>query len=118
MKPAPALTLRQLSWCFALALSLLFTQFAGQRHRIDHTLWASAQQAGSGAKASWTGATWTEATHSCIALDAATLADSVCANAVFFAPAALGATLWLSAVLPRDLPFTAHFRSRAPPRLP
>jgi hypothetical protein len=113
MKPAPASTLRQLSWCFVLAVSLLFTQFAGQRHRIDHTPWAGVNQAGQSAKISWS-----DATHSCIALDAATLADGVCASQLLLAPAAIGATLWLSAALSRELRFIALFRSRAPPRVP
>ena len=113
MKPAPALTLRQLSWCFVLAVSFLFTQFAGQRHRIDHTPWASTKQAGQSAKISWS-----NATHSCIAQDAASLVDGICASQLVLAPAAIGPALWLSAALPREVPFTALFRSRAPPRLP
>ena len=116
MKPAKALSWRQLSWCLALALSLLVTQFAGQRHRIDHTRWGNAGGVATALNASWLGNT--DATHSCIALDAATLGDSVGGTLSLAAPVLLGATL---IVLPAchswAAAFKPHFRSRAPPSL-
>lgn len=109
---------RQLSWGLALALALLFSQFAGQRHRIDHTLWLTdaALQQGPGAINSLAAEGYVDATHSCIALDGASLAAGLATALPAFAPlpcstpapALQADSLW-------DAPFMAHFRSRAPP---
>jgi hypothetical protein len=123
MKTAKVHSWRQLSWCFALVLSLLFSQFAGQRHRIDHTRWLAGitSSANVVAQADFSGgwAGTTDATHSCIALDAATLADGMGCAILPVIPL-LGSALLLPgpAFLKWDALFSAHFRSRAPPVLP
>lgn len=120
MKRANASSLRQLSWCFALALSLLFSQFSGLKHRIDHTRWrteVSQEQTLAAASAPYSGG-YTDANHSCIALDAISLADCIAASLMVFVPVISKATR--IALLPCylwDASFIAHFRSRAPPAL-
>ena len=113
-KPASALTWRQFYWLIALALSLLATQFVGQRHRIDHSLWIAGGAQQSERPTGW--AAGSEATHSCIALDAACLADQLTAIRL-----ALPSDSFTSP-LPLPLPdalwipiFRCNFLSRAPP---
>lgn len=114
LKRAKIATLRQFSWCLALALSLLLSQFLGLQHRIDHTRWLtdfSQQQAKEA-----TSSGYVDATHSCIALDAVSLADGVATSLIHFAPSLTQAVhLVLLHAYQWDEPFAAYFHSRAPP---
>ncbi len=117
MKPANALSWRQLCWLFALALSLLASQFVGQRHRIDHSVWLANGAQLSERPSGW--AVGSEATHSCIALDAACLADLLTDAQHPTAPRAF------TSPSPLPLPgaiwapfFSTYFHSRAPPLTP
>lgn len=119
MKRAPASSLRQLSWCVALALILLLSQFLGLQHRIDHTRWLadSNQQLASEVSPSRYNA-YIDATHSCIAIDAVSLADGIATNLIHFAPSLTQAVHFVVLhAYQWDAPFSAHFHSRAPPSL-
>ncbi|MDO8650971.1 MAG: hypothetical protein Q7R66_02135 [Undibacterium sp.] len=120
MNRAKASSLRQLSWCFALALSLLFSQFSGFKHRIDHTRWRSDVSLTQNIEASssrYSGG-YTDANHSCIALDAISLADCIAGTLMGFIPTITKATrVALASCYLWDASFIAHFRSRAPPSL-
>ncbi|CAN5211782.1 hypothetical protein BH11PSE11_BH11PSE11_09090 [soil metagenome] len=110
----------------ALILSLLFAQFSGLQHRIDHARWASddgistfdAQTIAESGSRLVSDNSWKSASHSCVAFDAAALADTFDAT-----PCVLVLALNADAV-PRqlsgaswDAPVTHHFLSRAPPAL-
>jgi hypothetical protein len=97
-----------------LALAMLFAQFAGQLHRIEH--------------ANWNGAgtpQWSQSeqesdalkSHSCLVFDAITLADLLSTGLVL--AVALAGRHVLNQRLFRSVhlgAFTALFLSRAPPR--
>lgn len=110
-KPLP---LNQLTWVVAIALSLLFAQFAGQYHRIEHTQWRSDASLHRMSQSQNDG--YDGKSHSCLTFDAATLADTIGAAP----PIALlleGTHLlaqWI-AFTSWDAPVTHHFLSRAPP---
>ena len=93
----------------ALAVALLFAQWTGLAHRIDHaplsTLHAqSAEEDDSGLN------------HSCVAFDAAAVADAIhlppCAVPILASAKVLA--LW-AAFESWDAPLVLHFSSRAPP---
>jgi len=111
---AKPLSLNQLTWVIAITLSLLFAQFAGQSHRIKHTQWYGGTSLQQHAQPQY--ADYDNKNHSCLAFDAATLADTC--DAV--PPMALlleGTHLlaqWI-AFISWDAPVTRHFQSRAPP---
>ena len=109
---------RQLAWCLALAMSLLVTQFGGQWHRINHARWldgtVTTQVKAENPERQWAGLV--DVKHSCIALDALSLANGAASAIALLLPAynatlifnTVGACLW-------DAPFNAQFNSRAPP---
>ncbi len=105
-------TQRNAALALLLALALLFAQWAGLTHRIEH---AQLQQAV--AHASLTGgADESRAHHSCVAFDAATVADSIHVPP-FAAPLLASArvlALW-TAFTSWDAPQVRHFSPRAPP---
>ncbi len=95
-----------------LMIAMLFAQWTGLDHRIRHAALpysvASFGQIDSDDN---------NAYHSCIALDAAALADSISPNP-YLAPLLTGArvlALW-AAFASWDAPFSIHFSSRAPPQ--
>ena len=111
---AKPLSLNQLIWVCAITLSLLFAQFAGQYHRIEHTQWRGDASLHRLVQLSSDGDD--NKSHSCLTFDAATLADALGAAP----PVALlleGTHLlaqWI-AFISWDAPVAHHFLSRAPP---
>jgi len=89
-----------------LVAALLFAQWAGLSHRIDHTPFLSAAADGYDS----------DAEHSCLAFDAAAAADAI--HLPPFAAPLLASThvlaLW-AAFASWDAPLVLHFSSRAPP---
>ena len=114
MKRAMILSSSRKTWIFALVLSLLFTQFLGQHHRLRHAKWDGNTLVQQIYKTSSNGLD--ETNHSCIVYDAATLADTVSAcvaipldfTGKYLLAQAILATSWVA-------PFTHFFLSRAPP---
>lgn len=102
----------------ALVMALLFAQWLGQMHRVAHDgLQAVISQVSSDTSpVSQLVAHLGDASHSCAAFDAATLAAGICtaAMAVPVLPNLHALALWI-AFASRSTPFTAHFHSRAPP---
>jgi hypothetical protein len=117
MTRAKTLSLNQLTWLFALALSLLFAQFTGQRHRIDHAKWQESAGIYQLVQSQYDG--YDHKDHSCITFDAATLADAIGAALVLVLLAAGLHMLaqWI-AFISWDAPVTRYFLSRAPPVFP
>ena len=107
---------RQFAWCLALAMSLLVTQFSGQWHRINHARWlaGAAQAQTENTDRQWSGLG--DVSHSCIALDALSLANGA-AGATTLPLLTIHAALIFTSLTPSfwDAPFHAQFRSRAPP---
>lgn len=101
-----------------LVAALLLVQWVGLRHRIVH----AGENHGHHALVQMDVSTHQphgddDAEHSCVAFDAATLADSIGA-VPFLAPLRSDRhtlALWL-AFASWDAPFLCHFSSRAPPR--
>lgn len=94
-----------------LMMAVLFAQWAGLHHGIRH---AGLQQ--SPVSFAQIEDDESEAQHSCIAFDAAALADSI-PLAPYLVPLLTGArvlALWI-AFASWDAPFTSFFSSRAPP---
>ena len=91
-----------------LVAALLFAQWAGLAHRIDHGPLATQAAAPDGHEP--------EAGHSCVAFDAAAVADAIHLppfNARLLTGAKVLA-LW-AAYASWDAPLVLHFSSRAPP---
>ena len=107
---------RQFAWCLTLAMSLLVTQFAGQWHRVNHARWLSgaAQTQVENTDRQWSGLG--DVSHSCIALDAVSLASGA-AGAMTLPPLKIHPALIFTnlALTIWDAPFHAAFQSRAPP---
>lgn len=96
-----------------LMAAILCAHWAGMTHRVAHAFLAQAIVADAGAKDSGD-----KAGHSCVAFDAATLADSL-SLPLFPPPAPVSAAvlaLW-AAFDGWQAPFTPYFSSRAPPVL-
>ena len=94
-----------------LAAALLFAQWTGLAHRIDH-----APLTGMQAQAGETDHHDTDVHHSCVAFDAAAVADAIHLPP-FIAPLLASAhvlALW-AAFQSWDAPLVRHFSSRAPP---
>ena len=105
--------MNQAPWLFALVFSLLFAQFSGLQHRIEHAKWNNGQSI---VRADVSHNAKDDPKHSCSLFDAATLADSVNAAPPCPLPSA-GAylpALWLMRAS-WDAPLLLPFRSRAPP---
>jgi len=99
----------RLAVAILLVAALLFAQWAGLAHRADHGPLASQHLDEPGDDDSHAG-------HSCVAFDAAAVADAMTLPS-FVAPALTGATvlaLW-AAFASWDAPPVLHFASRAPP---
>lgn len=97
-------------------MSLLVTQFAGQWHRINHARWlAGATQARiENSDRQWT--SLGDASHSCIALDAVSLASGAAGATSLPLLNIHALQIFTSlALIYWDAPFHAQFRSRAPP---
>jgi hypothetical protein len=110
---------RQLNCCIALVWSLLFSQFFGLQHRIDHTRWPASfsQTKIDGVKVGPYTSGYIDSTHSCIALDALSLANCVSSTLQLVVPQITAATpLAVHLFHPWKALFVAHFRSRAPPQ--
>lgn len=93
-----------------LMAALLFAQWAGLAHRVDHGPLASLHAD------SADGSTPEEGSHSCVAFDAAAVADAI-SLPPFAAPPMTGAkvlALW-TAFVSWDAPPALPFSSRAPP---
>lgn len=105
--------MNQAPWLFALVLSLLFAQFSGLQHRIEHAKWNDGQSI---VRADVSDSAKRDLQHSCSLFDAATLADSV--NAALPCPLLVAGTylpaLWILRAS-WDAPLLLPFRSRAPP---
>jgi hypothetical protein len=114
MTRAKTLSLNQLMLIFAVTVSLLFAQFAGQHHRIDHTRWQANISLHQLIQAQYDG--YDDKHHSCITFDAATLADTVGAaiSIALLAPGTHMLAQWID-FISWDAPLTLHFLSRAPP---
>lgn len=95
----------------ALAVALLFAQWFGLAHRVAHAPWQHAH-----AYSSAFPDEGNDASHSCVAFDAAAIADAI-ALPPFIAPL-LASTkvlaLWIT-FASWDAPAAHHFFSRAPP---
>jgi hypothetical protein len=116
MSRAKPYSLNQLIGTFALVLSLLVTQFAGQLHRIEHAGW----QSGANVQLALPALSGDDLgkNHSCLVFDASTLADTACvafAALPFIAGTHLVAQ-WI-AFLSWDAPVVHHFLSRGPPEI-
>lgn len=114
MKRPQPIRLSQLGWGWMLIIALMFTQFAGQKHRIDHTRWledSSAQVRLAAATPSTL-----DINHSCIFYDAATMADGV-ASLPYAAPLLNGTALTQATALSASWSAAAvrYFCARAPP---
>jgi hypothetical protein len=107
---------RQFAWCLVLAMSVLATQFGGQWHRINHArgLAATAQLQLEYAERQWS--VFGDASHSCIALDAVSLASGATAAITLLLPVFHAALIFTARIACLwDAPFNAQFHSRAPP---
>lgn len=93
-------------------IAVLFAQWMGLDHRIKHAVWPD-----SVASIGQIDSDDSNAYHSCIAFDAAALADSISLNP-YLAPLLTGTqvlALW-AAFASWDAPFSIYFSSRAPPQ--
>jgi hypothetical protein len=114
MSRAKNLSLSQLTSVFALAFSILFTQFVGQHHRIEHTKWQAGTNLQRLVQTPYDG--FDETRHSCVTFDATTLAQAI--GAALAIAMLVGGTHMLAqwiACISWDAPVTPHFLSRAPP---
>ena len=108
-----------IAFTMLLAVTLLFAQWLGMRHRIAHG--SGPYGARHSISASCSGLQidcGNKTRHACAAWDAATLADTVGAIP-FIAPILPNAhvlALW-TAFASWDAPLLCHFLSRAPPRI-
>jgi hypothetical protein len=124
VKPVLPYMRRSNRLCFAAALIalVLFAQWMGLKHRIEHAglidghhavLHIESQAGGSEQPVEYTG----DKSHSCTLYDGAALADS--APPLFFLPVLQTSirvlALW-TAHASWDAPLLCHFSSRAPPR--
>jgi hypothetical protein len=113
MKRAKTLSFIRLTSIFSIVVSLLFTQFVGERHRIEHAQW---QHSGL-LKVATSQYGPSDKHHSCIDFDASTLADAI-GTAIIIALLAAGTHVlaqWL-AFISWQAPVKRYFLSRAPPR--
>lgn len=111
MHPARTLLKSRSTVAFLLAAVLLFAQWSGFAHRIDHAPLAGVQMQSDEADGHDT-----EPNHSCVAFDAAAVADAIHIPP-FVAPLPANAhvlALW-TAFNSWDAPLVRHFSSRAPP---
>ena len=116
--PSSAATTRRLCFAALLVALVLFAQWMGLRHRIEHADWGSIQQhqmeehATAAAELEYAG----DKSHSCILFDGMALADS--APLLPFSPVLQTSVrvlaLW-AAYISWDAPLLCHFSSRAPP---
>lgn len=109
---------RQFAWCLALAMSLLVTQLSGQWHRINHARWLdgviATQTKAESAERQWPG--FGDVNHSCIALDALSLANGAASASALLLPAYNAALIFNTlARCQWHAPLHAPFHSRAPP---
>lgn len=112
MSKAPTSRLKQTAWIATLMLSLLFAQFAGLRHRVDHAGWQ--QQPGQAN----TDSSVKYGSHNCAIFDAATLADAAgAAPAIGFATDCVYALALSRMLASWDASVLVPFLSRAPPAL-
>jgi hypothetical protein len=108
--------LNQPRWILALVFSLLFAQFSGLQHRIEHANRHDDQRVSRVDSAKAADDAKKESRHSCSLFDAATLADTLDATPPCPLPA-------ISAYIPAPwimraswhAPVFLPFRSRAPP---
>jgi hypothetical protein len=111
MHPARTLPKFRSAVAFALAAVLLFAQWSGLAHRIDHAPLAVIH-----AQSDLSDDHDTEPNHSCVAFDAAAVADAI--HLPPFVAPLLASThvlaLWV-AFNSWDAPLVRHFSSRAPP---
>ncbi|MDY7572963.1 hypothetical protein [Actimicrobium sp. CCI2.3] len=102
----------------ALVVALLFAQWLGQMHRVEHNgvTTASASLSADTSFIFQLVAHLGDSSHSCAAFDAATLSAGICTASVAIPvlPNLHALALWI-AFASRSTPFTAHFHSRAPP---
>jgi hypothetical protein len=111
--PQSAARPTHLTIAILLVLAMVFAQWTGLQHGVRH---AGLQY--SLAPAAQIDVDGGDAHHSCIAFDAAALADSI-SLAPYLAPLLTSTSvlaLW-SAFSSWDAPFSLHFSSRAPPLL-
>jgi hypothetical protein len=97
-----------------LVVAMLFAQWLGERHRIQHAGWDNGNSAAAAAASAPD--IDDNVSHSCAAFDAATL-PHVAPGVPFIVPIVASAkvlALWV-AFTSWDAPFTLHFSSRAPP---
>lgn len=98
-----------------LVMTLLLAQWAGLAHRIDHAYSTGATQV-LASTVDGSGTNDASLRHSCVAFDAAAVADSLHVTA-FALPIVVSAktlALW-AAFSSWDAPVVCHFSSRAPP---
>ncbi|MEO7031281.1 MAG: hypothetical protein ABI075_02930 [Burkholderiaceae bacterium] len=100
-----------------LVLALLFAQWNGFNHRIQHAFWQQLSGISTFSQANTDGSTnLVTPHHSCLDFDAATLAVTIY-SAPFVGPTLPNVqvlALWI-AFASWTAPFTRHFLSRAPP---
>ncbi|WP_076593205.1 hypothetical protein [Herminiimonas arsenitoxidans] len=119
---SPAASNRRLCFAALLVVVVLFAQWMGMRHRIEHADWAGnhhliahvADQGIAEPDLEYAG----DKSHSCTLYDGMALADS--APLLPFAPVLQTSVqvlaLW-AAYISWDAPLLCHFSSRAPPRV-
>ncbi|MNR80718.1 hypothetical protein D3C72_114440 [compost metagenome] len=117
--PSSAATTRRLCFAALLVVLVLFAQWMGLRHRIEHANWSGLQHSSqqlaqdSAASQEYEG----DKSHSCILFDGMALADGA-PLLPFTAILQTGVqvlALW-AAYTSWDAPLLCHFSSRAPPR--
>lgn len=96
---------------FLLAAALLFAQWSGLAHRVDHSPLADTHAQSGDAEDHDT-----DSNHSCVAFDAVAVADAIHLPpfAVPLPTSAHVLALW-TAFESWDAPLVSHFSSRAPP---
>lgn len=104
-----------------LVLAVLFAQWMGMRHRIEHAGWvndrpATSQQTALDPDVQSAEQTGQKSPHSCLLFDDATLGNSIVIIPLKLPPptCARERALWL-AFTSWDAPLTSYFSSRAPP---
>jgi len=104
-----------------LVLAVLFAQWMGMRHRIEHAGWindrpATSQQTALDPDVQIDKQTGQKSHHSCLLFDDATLGNTIAIIPLTLPPptCARELALWL-AFTSWDAPLTRYFSSRAPP---
>ncbi|HVK93858.1 MAG TPA: hypothetical protein VM571_03930 [Noviherbaspirillum sp.] len=96
-----------------LLVAILFAQWSGLHHRIEHAGFAHESLHTSSPP---TEKSSTDARHSCVAFDAAAIADTIVIHPYATAPLASAYVLALwTAFDSWNAPLACHFSSRAPP---